>query len=196
MNTLIKKKFYFVRHGKTDWNKNNLCHGQVDIPLNQSGIEEIEQLSPLLIALPFSKIFTSPLLRAIQTAQVIQKNCSFPIEVIDALEERRWGSIEGAPSAEMYQVEELEEKNTSYGSHFDIEPRLVFKQRVLDGINSTLNEETPLIVSHGRVFLILLEILDLPLIRQIPNATVIECNPLHDKWQITFHSIEKLKFAR
>ncbi|MGB7127969.1 MAG: histidine phosphatase family protein [Candidatus Rhabdochlamydia sp.] len=193
MNTLIKKKFYFVRHGKTDWNKQNLCQGQIDIPLNQSGIEEIEQLSSLLITLPFSKIFTSPLLRALQSAQIIQKYCSLPIEVIDALKERGWGSMEGSTSADMYQIEELEEKDASYVSHFGIEPRLAFKQRVLYGINSALNQETPLIVSHGRVFLILLEILNLPFIRQISNATIIECNPFDDKWQITFHSTKKIE---
>lgn len=187
MNDLIKKKFYFVRHGKTDWNKKNLCQGQMDIPLNQEGIEEADQLYPLITTLSFSKIFTSPLTRALQTAQIIQKYCQYPIEIVDAIKERKWGLMEGSTSAEMYQVEQLEERNIPYNSHFGIESREAFKLRVLHGINSTLSKETPLLVSHGRVFLVLLEILRIPLIRQLPNATIVECTPLHDKWKIAFH---------
>jgi broad specificity phosphatase PhoE len=187
MNDLIKKKFYFMRHGKTDWNIKNLCQGQMDIPLNQKGMQEVEQLSSLITTLPFSKIFTSPLTRALQTAQIIKKNCLQSIEIIDALKERKWGLIEGAASTEMYRIEELEEQNIPYASHFGIESRSAFKLRVLQGINSVLSEETPLFVSHGRVFLVLLEILKIPLIRQLPNTAVVECIPFYDKWKIAFH---------
>lgn len=187
MTDLVKKKFYFVRHGKTDWNKKNLCQGQMDIPLNQKGMKEAEQLYPLITTLSFSKIFTSPLTRALQTAQIIQNYCLHPIEIIDALKERKWGLIEGTTSTEMYRIEQLEEQNIPYISPFGIESRSAFKLRVLHGINSALNKETPLFVSHGRVFLILLEILKIPLIRQLPNATIVECIPFCDKWKIAFH---------
>jgi uncharacterized phosphatase len=95
MHELIKKKFYFLRHGKTDWNNKNLCQGQTDIPLNDEGRKEIELICSLLSKLSFSKIITSPLLRAFQTAEIVQKYFSFPIQTIDEIQERGWGKLEG-----------------------------------------------------------------------------------------------------
>ncbi len=187
MSELTKKKFYFVRHGKTDWNDKSLCQGQIDVPLNDGGRKEVERMFPLLETLSFSKIVSSPLLRAHETAQVIQSRSSLPITLIDGIKERGWGSMEGATSAQMYKVEEMEESDPMYTLPATIETRDSFKMRVLAGMNQALQDETPLIVSHGRVFLILTEILGIPSIRQIPNATVVECVPVGNEWQITLH---------
>lgn len=189
MHELIKKKFYFLRHGKTDWNNKNLCQGQTDIPLNDEGRKEIELICSLLSKLSFSKIITSPLLRAFQTAEIVQKYFSFPIQTIDEIQERGWGKLEGGASIEMYRVEEEEESFLYPDPKLEIEPRNAFKNRIVSGINTVLKDnETALIVSHGRVFLVLCEILKIPLIRQIPNGIIIECNPLNDGWNILFHT--------
>ncbi len=188
MNSLTKKKFYFVRHGKTDWNSKQLCQGQIDIPLNQEGKDEVYQISTLISKLPISKIFVSPLRRALESAQIIQEQFPAQLTIIDDLKERGWGTLEGASSIEMYQIEENEELDPHYILGYNIEPRNMFRGRIVRGINIALEEEKPLIISHGRVFLVLCEILSVPLIRQIPNATLIECNPFDNGWQLKFHS--------
>lgn len=187
MNQLIRKKFYFLRHGKTDWNHRNLCQGQTDIPLNQSGKEEAERVCESLGFFSFSKIYTSPLQRALETAQIIQSYSRSPLIVIDELKERYWGTLEGATSAKMYDAEEKEEKDPTYIACKRMESKEAFKSRVLRGINLALNGETPLIVSHGRVFHTLCAILDVPLIKQIPNSSIIECVPEDANWKLIFH---------
>ena len=64
--------FYFVRHGQTDWNKDNkaLCSDD-DIQLNETGLLQVTNTSKLLPFLGITKIYSSPLRRAQQTAEII-----------------------------------------------------------------------------------------------------------------------------
>jgi bisphosphoglycerate-dependent phosphoglycerate mutase len=51
MSVVIQKKFYFVRHGTTDWNIQQLCQGHTDIKLNELGRMEALELGKLQIFL-------------------------------------------------------------------------------------------------------------------------------------------------
>lgn len=184
MQELIKGRFYFIRHGKTDWNDKKLCQGQTDIPLNLQGKEEIKQLCPLIKKLSFSTIFTSSLTRALESALIIQNECQSSVRILDDFKERFWGTMEGASSEEMYRIEEKEEKDPHYNPGRSIEPRSIFKARILQGMNQALLTKDPLIVSHGRVFLVLCELLEVPLVKQIPNAVILKCDYEDHKWQI------------
>lgn len=66
--------FYFVRHGETDWNKINkaLC-SQDDISLNETGLIQAANAAKKINSLGITKIYSSPLLRAEQTAQIINE---------------------------------------------------------------------------------------------------------------------------
>ena len=72
MNHFQLKSFYFLRHGQTDWNKNQsgLCADD-DIELNAVGIEQAKQAAELIVSLslPINDICSSPLRRAMQTAE-------------------------------------------------------------------------------------------------------------------------------
>jgi broad specificity phosphatase PhoE len=186
---ITRKAFLFVRHGRTDWNDKSLCQGQLDTELNSAGILEAHLVGKFLQALPISTIFTSPLRRAHETAAIIagyQHQCS--LHSLDQLKERNWGNLEGISSNEMYRIEELEEANPRFLAEETIEPRIAFQSRIAKGINLalSLDKEMPLIVSHGRVFLVLCNILKIPIIRQIPNTTVIHCTPSLNGWEIKF----------
>ena len=65
---------YVVRHGNTDWNKQKIAMGRKDIPLNKLGIEEADNVSKILENYNFDLIICSPLKRAKQTADIINKN--------------------------------------------------------------------------------------------------------------------------
>ena len=63
-------KLYLARHGQTDWNLEHKAQGQVDIPLNDTGIKQAEELKDKLKSYDFDICYCSPLKRAIQTAEI------------------------------------------------------------------------------------------------------------------------------
>jgi broad specificity phosphatase PhoE len=93
-------KCYFVRHGQTDFNKENEIMGQLDEPLNKTGIAESRALAEKL-DLDFEKIFCSPMQRARQTAEIINEKLNVPIEIHDEIRERSFGSLAGETLEQM-----------------------------------------------------------------------------------------------
>lgn len=65
MTTLI-----LLRHGESQWNKLNLFTGWVDVPLSRNGVEEALKAGETIMDIPIHVIFTTPLIRAIMTAQL------------------------------------------------------------------------------------------------------------------------------
>lgn len=78
---MIILKIYLVRHAKTDWNDKGLWQGNVDIPLNEEGFEQAEKLAERFANMSIQSVYTSPLTRSYQTAEIIAKKFSLsPIE--------------------------------------------------------------------------------------------------------------------
>lgn len=90
-------KLYLVRHGETDWNKENKVLGRTDIPLNEKGIQQAEQTAEILKNKRFDSIYVSPLSRAAETGRIIVGKQQGTKEVIieDALIEQNFGGFEG-----------------------------------------------------------------------------------------------------
>ena len=64
-------KFFIVRHGETDWNKQRRVLGWSKTPLNQKGISQAHRLAHLLSPLKIDALYTSPLPRTLQTAEIL-----------------------------------------------------------------------------------------------------------------------------
>ncbi|MCD6423156.1 MAG: glucosyl-3-phosphoglycerate synthase [Elusimicrobia bacterium] len=75
-----RTEFILLRHGETNWNKELRIQSRNDIPLNQKGISEANKIAKKLKKEIITAIYTSPLRRARQTAQIIAKE--FGIEPI------------------------------------------------------------------------------------------------------------------
>ena len=151
LEALPKTPFFFLRHGETAWNKDRLAQGQTDIPLNQTGRDQAEKTRPVLDGHGAVRIFTSPLKRAAETAEIVNRTLKLPIEHHSGLMERYFGPLEGKPWASGFVESE---------PGGDAEVRSLFKERVLTTLVELLERPGPLlIVSHGGVFLILVEML-------------------------------------
>lgn len=93
-------QIFFVRHGETDFNKNEIFQGsEVDKILNSNGVLQSEKTGLYLKKYGlFDKIYSSPLSRAIETANIIKKHTNFNEEIIidDNLIGKKFGTAIGA----------------------------------------------------------------------------------------------------
>lgn len=64
-------KIYVTRHGQTDYNKKRMMQGRSDIPLNDVGINQARERRKELGNIQFDAVYSSPLIRAVQTAEII-----------------------------------------------------------------------------------------------------------------------------
>lgn len=86
---------YLMRHGETDWNKERRLQGQSDIPLNEFGTELAVKTAEGMKEVAFDAAFSSPLKRALVTAQTVIGGRSVPVETDERLKEINFGPSEG-----------------------------------------------------------------------------------------------------
>ena len=92
------RQLVLVRHGESEWNKENRFTGWIDIPLSQKGEEEAREVGEKLKGMSFDKAFTSVLLRATKTFEIAAQTAGFKhliAEKDEALNERMYGELQG-----------------------------------------------------------------------------------------------------
>ena len=72
-------RLYIIRHGETQWNKVKRLQGQTDIPLAEEGIRLARETGEGMKELPIDLVISSPLTRAVQTAQLLTEGRDVPI---------------------------------------------------------------------------------------------------------------------
>ncbi len=88
-------EIYIIRHGETVWNAKKLLQGSTDIELNENGRELAGITGQNLEEVAFDKIYSSPLIRAYETACLIRGHRNIPIIRDGRLRELCFGSNEG-----------------------------------------------------------------------------------------------------
>lgn len=87
-----------IRHGESEWNKQNRFTGWIDIPLSPKGEEEARSAGEKIKGMKFDKAFTSILQRAIKTFEIAAQTAGFQhliAEKDEALNERMYGDLQG-----------------------------------------------------------------------------------------------------
>jgi broad specificity phosphatase PhoE len=84
-----------VRHGQTNWNVIGRYMGWMDEALNEEGLRQAEKVADRLREWPISAVYSSPLKRAVKTAEIAAGPHSLHVEAVEGLGEMRIGAWEG-----------------------------------------------------------------------------------------------------
>lgn len=152
----VKKKILLVRHGATGYNEAELLQGKIDNPLSPSGRNEADLLAKRLKAEKIEIIFSSPLTRAVETAEIVNRFHRAPMRIIDAFVEIDMGEWDGLS------FPTIQARDLSYYHRWVADPRTPapggesFSQvyrRVNRGIRKVLAapEQNILIAAHATV---------------------------------------------
>lgn len=149
---------YLTRHGETEWNIQNRLQGWMDSPLTSKGINDAMALSQKISAIRFQSIYTSPSMRASNTAKILSGDKEFPIIQDENLREINFGEWEGKTKSEIKERFENEfsslwESPNSYDhkphngeSLSNVRKRV---EEVLKNIIETNKDGNVLIVTHA-----------------------------------------------
>jgi broad specificity phosphatase PhoE len=150
------RRFYFLRHGQTDWNHQGRYQGTSDIPLNAAGIAQADAAAEHLALVKIDRIIASPLIRAQKTAEIVAERRKVSIHTESGLVERCFGSFEGLVIREVKERHgvPLDKPSTAILPQ-DADPWHEIYDRVPPIIARWLNahpNDTLLFVAHGGVF--------------------------------------------
>lgn len=101
----VMHKLVLLRHGESQWNKENRFTGWVDVPLSEKGIEEARAAAQMIAAegLTFDVAYTSVLKRAIKTLWIVLEELDrmwIPVTESWRVNERMYGALQGLDKAE------------------------------------------------------------------------------------------------
>ena len=145
-----------LRHGLSVANRDGILQGQLDSPLTEEGRQQAHALVMYwhTIGINFDHIITSPLRRALETAEIIASTLDMAIEVDDRWMERDMGAAEGATIEDVRAWYADRERPTSYEPIFESgESEIELFLRATDALQSILKKSPGsfLVISHGAI---------------------------------------------
>jgi broad specificity phosphatase PhoE len=84
-----------VRHGETEWNVEEVFRGRIDVGLNETGLKQAELLAEYLGGLKIDTVYSSPLKRALKTAEVIARYHKLEVKITPGLIDCDFGQWQG-----------------------------------------------------------------------------------------------------
>jgi 2,3-bisphosphoglycerate-dependent phosphoglycerate mutase len=94
-------ELWLIRHGETDWNRENRAQGQLDVPLSKLGVEQARLLAARLKNVQFEALYSSDLSRALDTANAVARVLRQPVQTDERLREIHLGVAQGMSYLEM-----------------------------------------------------------------------------------------------
>lgn len=177
-------KIYIVRHGQTEANEQKIVSGYFDSPLTSNGEQQAQRRAEDLKHIHFDVVFSSDLVRAKRTAEIIVSDRQLAVNTTRLIRERFFGDWEGRLISEVVEEskkmiawrETLSEDgkraskmNFGYESDNDIAWRLITFLREVAVIYSG---KTLLVVAHGSIMRALLMHLGFALYEELPSGSI------------------------
>ncbi len=166
MEDAASTRFYFIRHGETDYNRNRIIQGRkINSTLNETGESQAEAVGRRLSSVPVDVIYASPMRRTRETAAAIAAHHpSARVRYLEDLEEMSWGVFEGEPLSSDVSV--AFEKMNDLWNQGDYETPIEggesisqVQRRSLRALDTMLAESKGkdiVVVTHGRLLRVLL----------------------------------------
>ncbi|MGI9434111.1 MAG: histidine phosphatase family protein, partial [Geminicoccaceae bacterium] len=132
-------RFIFLRHGQTEHNRQRICQGHADVPLNAAGKAQAETAASIVVELAPPAIRASDLMRVRQTADPVARRLDLSIRTDPQLRERAFGIFEN---------QRIEGRLWS-ADHPSVETIEQFVDRSLEGFGAALQQDDVLLVTHG-----------------------------------------------
>ncbi len=179
---VVLVKIFFIRHGRTQSNKEGKMMGQtIDEPLSEEGIEQVKKMLPFLPR-HFDVIISSPLRRTAQTAIIISEHRKVPIIYMEELKERNYGTLAGMKIEELpgldksttdidEQIKTVDFKAHGGESEEEMKKRLA---KALDLIKSEYKGKTVLMVGSGGTLFYMHHVFPQEERKEIANASIHE----------------------
>lgn len=153
MNTVI----YLTRHGQTMWNIEKRLQGRGNSPLTEDGIERAKELRDRIKDIKLDVIYSSPIERALTTANIIKGDKNVEVVTDDGLREMCFGDYEGKITDEVmkenpnWDISLIMKGNTELAAP-NGENLAEVRERVAKAMDSIIEEnkgKTVLVVAHG-----------------------------------------------
>jgi len=146
-----------TRHGETDWNAEGVLQGWTDVPINRKGRAQAHELAEQFRGSGFTRIYSSPLIRALETAEIVAATIGLAQLVQhEGLKERYFGVIQGIPKSELAELNPIVFQHIlsrNPASDFEQgESMDDFATRVLDALMDIAAQnagERVLVITHG-----------------------------------------------
>ena len=154
----MSRRIVLWRHGRTEWNVAGRVQGQTDVPLDDVGRQQARESAARLATLGPSRILSSDLMRAADTAAVLGELSGVPVETDERLRELEFGAREGLTWDEAWEqmpegmqawIDGDESKIPGSETHHQAGER--FAGALRDHAEVLGDDETLVIVAHGGV---------------------------------------------
>lgn len=140
-------KIIFVRHGQTNLNNPRRMQGISNVGLNKEGIKQAEEIRKVIENQNIDFIIVSPLKRALETANIINKNMNKKTIIDERLTEMNYGALEGELYCKEYWNMEYDYKSINEENILDFQKRIY---NFIEDIKAKYRDNNVLIVAHRR----------------------------------------------
>ena len=173
--------FAFIRHGQTNWNRDELLQGASDIPLNERGRAQAVEAIAVLAGVNWRVIVSSPLSRARETAEIIAIGLGIELgPSYNELVERNYGAAEGMTAETA--TERWPDKN--YPGLESLDSVVARGRAALARVFADYGDTNVVIVCHGTLIRYTLAALAARRFEAIRNGSVATFERAGDAWRV------------
>jgi probable phosphoglycerate mutase len=155
----MSTELLLIRHGETDWNRRQCFQGQIDVPLNDTGLAQARRMAERLTSERIDALVVSDLMRARQTAAPLAQALGLTPRLEPALREQSFGILEGMSFDEIRQRHPDEfalwvKQDPDYALPGGAENRRDFHRRVITALHEAGRSHAGrriAVVTHGGV---------------------------------------------